>query len=123
MRVRVKIGISPRDGQYRISPQEMRKEIFDCQRDSMLVVNSIHRAQQSGFGGEDTMTVIAYFAMVQLQEVFEQLQRMHALSTRIPPIFRGEDEGIPESHGPEEGTAQGDVGRTEDKNTDSGKED
>lgn len=47
--------------------REMRKAILDASRDSALIRNALDSQRYMGLSGEDTYTVLAYYALRELE--------------------------------------------------------
>jgi hypothetical protein len=66
--------MDPRREEYHLSINQLRREVrITGLRNSSLVRACIHRAEIEGLSGEDTMTLIAYFALRHLEDVAQQL--------------------------------------------------
>lgn len=66
----------------------MRKAIVFRQRDSALISRCLRMAEHAGLSGEETMVLIAYNALCQLEELFERQLELSKLDIRVPFILK-----------------------------------
>lgn len=64
----------------------MRKAITFGQRDSALINRCLQMAAHNGLSGEETYVALAYYALVQLEGMWEQTLRFSALDIRAPIV-------------------------------------
>lgn len=65
------IGIQKKDALQVNTVQEMRKAIFRSRRNCTIVASCLANQECDGLSGEETMTMIAFDALVQLQRMYE----------------------------------------------------
>lgn len=92
MKYTINIGISKPDlgggrQEQHLSIQEMRALIYRTAHcDSALIRNCLYRSEQEGLTGEDTMTLIAYQALRQLEDVYQRhVDTM--MRQPVPPVI------------------------------------
>lgn len=77
----------------------MRKAITFGQRDSSLINRCLRVAEHNGLSGEETMVLLAYHALVQLEGMWERQLKLAALDIRNPffvaPHVKGESPSQP----------------------------
>jgi hypothetical protein len=67
---RITLGIvKPKE--YPKDVREMRKAIQDAARDSYLIRNALDSGRYMGLNGEDTYTLLAYHALIELERHFQ----------------------------------------------------
>lgn len=89
---RISVGIREPEtkNEYEMSVNEMRAAIrLAGHRDSNLVRQCIYRAEREGLNGEDTMTLVAYYALRMYDDSFQrELDRAmlsaHPLMVAVP---------------------------------------
>ena len=69
----------------------MRRAIHRASFDSALIRQAMIYADNGGLSGEDRYVMLAYHALRQLQDVWEQWEQMAALMPNPPLIMRGRD--------------------------------
>ena len=62
----------------------MRQAIWHGQRDSALIKNALLAAEYAGMSGEDKYTLLAYHALVALEELYGEHLKWISLSPRPP---------------------------------------
>lgn len=65
----------------------MRQSILRAQRDSNLIAGCLHTAQREGLSGEDTYVLLAYNALILLEEQFQMNMRRAELSPLSPFVI------------------------------------
>lgn len=64
----------------------MRQRIAAARRDSSLINMAVREAEFAGLSGEDKYTMLAYRALIQLEEMHDRVMRF-VESTPAPPIM------------------------------------
>ncbi len=75
-----------RDATPAMTCDEMRKAIFEGQRDSSIIHNALMSADYNGMNGEDRYTLLAYHALIALEKQFQQVLRFTDLMPNVPHI-------------------------------------
>lgn len=66
--------------------KQMRKEIYEGQRDSALIQSCMKLADIEGLSAEDRYTYLAWHALIGFERQWQQLRQLWAL-TPMPPII------------------------------------
>ena len=88
--LRIRLGLSePAKAASGVAPtcDEMRKAIYASQRESALIRRCLDTAHYAGMSGEDTYVLLAYHALLQLEDThqrFMQLWNITAMPTVVP---------------------------------------
>lgn len=64
----------------------MRHAIWNAQRDSPLIAQALRTAECAGLSGEDTFTLLAYYALLSLEDHAQRASRMLSLMP-VPPVI------------------------------------
>jgi len=65
----------------------MRRAITYGRRDSSLIARCLQIAEIQGLSGEETMTMLAYNALVELEGSWQRCMKLSALNIREQQIF------------------------------------
>ncbi len=70
---------------------QMRKQIFEGQRDSALIRSCMQLADIEGLSGEDRYTYLAWHALIGFERQWQQLRQFYALHP-LPPVIMKESD-------------------------------
>ena len=65
---------------------EMRKAIYEGERDSAVIHNAMYAADINGMSAEDRYVMLAYHALITLEKQFQQVLRFTDLMPNVPHI-------------------------------------
>lgn len=71
----------------------MRQSIMYGQRDSNLIATCLNVAHREGLSGEDTYVLLAYHALIMLEEQFQMNMQRAKLSPLSPFLILKESDG------------------------------
>jgi hypothetical protein len=91
----IKLGIEPNKGDNPPSMDEMRRAIDHASRHSHLIRGALDAARYRGLSGEDTYVLLAYHALVTLEDTHKRLMKMVSL-TPMPSIIMKESDVPPD---------------------------
>jgi hypothetical protein len=75
-----KMGIAPVDGDRVPSFDEIRAAIEKGRRDSPLIAQALRQAERLGLSGEDKYVMLAYQALIHLDDTHKRLMRVVSLT-------------------------------------------
>ena len=84
----IKMGLPPHNNVAKPPTfDEMRAAITKGQRDSALIAQCLRQAEYMGLSGEDKYVILAYQALIQLEETHKRLMHFVSLMPNPTPIL------------------------------------
>lgn len=74
-----------------LSFDEMRQAILEGRRDSSLIDQCLRQAEYMGLSGEDKYVLLAYSALIALEQQHKIVSRFVNLTPNPVPILRGDE--------------------------------
>lgn len=88
---RIRLGMEPIKDTDIPTFDQMREAIYQGSRDSHLVRQVLDTANYRGLSGEDKYVLLAYQALLHLEDVHKRLMRMVSLAPPSPILMKASD--------------------------------